>query len=101
MTVIKSAEEVAIMRKAGKIVAIVLQKLKDEIKPGIKTRQLDVLAVKELKKCGAKASFKGYHGYPAHLCVSINDEVVHGIPGKQTLSEGDIVADVMMTSCLG
>ena len=92
MTVIKSSEEVAIMRKAGKIVARVLQKLKDEIKPGIKARQLDLVAAAEVEKYGAKASFKGYKGYPAHLCVSINDEIVHGIPGEQTLDEGDIVS---------
>jgi len=92
MTVIKSAEEVAIMRKAGKIVAVILQRLKDEIKPGIQTKQLDCIAADELRKCGAKASFKGYHGYPAHLCVSINDEVVHGIPGDHALDEGDIVS---------
>lgn len=92
MTVLKSAEEIAIMRKAGKIVATVLQRLREEIKPGIKTQQLDLIAVEELKKTGAKASFKGYHGYPAHLCVSINDEVVHGIPGEYTLNEGDIVS---------
>ncbi len=92
MTVIKSSEEIAIMRKAGKIVAMILRKLQDEIKPGIKTRRLDQVAVEELKKYGAKASFKGYRGYPANLCVSINDEVVHGIPGEQTLDEGDIVS---------
>jgi len=92
MTVIKSSEEVAVMRKAGKIVAMILQKLKDEIRPGIKARQLDIVAAEEVKKYGARASFKGYHGYPAHLCVSINDEIVHGIPGEQTLDEGDIVS---------
>lgn len=92
MTVIKSSEEVAIMRKAGKIVAMILQRLKEEIKPGIKARQLDLVAAEEVKKYGAKASFKGYKGYPACLCVSINDEIVHGIPGEQTLGEGDIVS---------
>lgn len=92
MTVIKSVEEIANMRKAGKIVAMILQRIKDEIKPGIRTRQLDTIAADELRKCGAKASFKGYHGYPANLCVSINDEVVHGIPGDHALNEGDIVS---------
>jgi len=92
MTVIKSSQEVAIMRKAGKIVATVLQKLKDEIRPGIETQQLDTIAVEELKKHGAKASFKGYRGFPASLCVSVNGEVVHGIPSKRQLKDGDIVS---------
>jgi methionyl aminopeptidase len=92
MTVIKSRQEVAIMRQAGKIVARVLQRLREEIKPGIKTSDLDSLAASELKKYGAKASFKGYRGFPAYLCVSVNDEIVHGIPGERELSEGDIVS---------
>ena len=92
MTIIKSAEEIEIMRQAGKIVAEVLMKLKEEIKPGITTQLLDTIAAGELKKKGAKASFKGYRGYPASLCVSINDEVVHGIPGDRTLEIGDIVS---------
>jgi methionyl aminopeptidase len=92
MTIIKSEEEVAVMRKAGRIVAAVLERLKKEVKPGIKTTQLDAVAVDELKKWKAKASFKGYRGYPASLCVSINDEIVHGIPGDRVLREGDIVS---------
>jgi methionyl aminopeptidase len=92
MTVIKSSEEVAIMRKAGKIVAAVLQRLKGEMRPGIQTRQLDAVAVEELKKHGGRASFKGYRGFPASLCVSVNDEVVHGIPSARQLNEGDIVS---------
>jgi methionyl aminopeptidase len=92
MTVIKSDDEVAIMRKSGRIVAAVLERLKKEVKPGVKTKQLDTVAVDELRKWGAKASFKNYRGYPASLCVSINDEVVHGIPGGRVLQEGDIVS---------
>ena len=93
MTIIKSAEEIAIMRQAGRIVAIVLQKMSEAVKPGLKTRQLDEIAVKELGKWdNARASFKGYRGYPASICVSVNDEVVHGIPGKRVLKEGDIVS---------
>lgn len=80
------------MRRAGKLVATVLQKLREEIKPGIKTRHLDFVAMNELKKYGAKASFKGYRGFPAHLCVSVNEEIVHGIPGERRLQEGDIVS---------
>lgn len=92
MTVIKSPQEVAIMRQAGKIVAKTLQRLREEMKPGIKTNHLDAVAASELKKYGAKASFKGYRGFPAYLCVSVNDEIVHGIPGERELSDGDIVS---------
>lgn len=93
MTIIKSAEEIATMRQAGRIVAIVLQKMSEAVKPGLKTRQLDEIAEKELGKWEtARASFKGYRGYPASICVSVNDEVVHGIPGKRVLKEGDIVS---------
>jgi len=92
MTVIKSPQEVAIMRQAGKIVAKTLQRLTEEIKPGIKTSHLDSVAASELKKYGAKASFKGYRGFPASLCISVNDEIVHGIPGERELNSGDIVS---------
>jgi methionyl aminopeptidase len=67
--------------------------MSEAVKPGLKTRQLDEIAVKELSKWDtARASFKGYRGYPASICVSVNDEVVHGIPGKRVLKEGDIVS---------
>ena len=92
MTVVKSPREVAVMRQAGKVVAKTLKRLSEEMKPGIKTRHLDSLAASELKKYGAKASFKGYRGFPAYLCVSVNDEIVHGIPGERELSDGDIVS---------
>jgi methionyl aminopeptidase len=92
VTIIKSSEEIELMRKAGRVVAAVLQRLKEEIKPGIKTGQLDLIAEKELKNWGAKASFKGYRGFPASLCVSVNEEIVHGIPGERVLEEGDIVS---------
>lgn len=88
---VKSPREVELMRKAGEIVAIVLDVLKKQIKPGIITEELDAIAIEELNRQGAKSSFKGYRGYPAHLCVSINDELVHGIPGKRVIEEGDIV----------
>ena len=93
MTIIKSAEEIAVMREAGRIVAIVLQKMSEAVKPGIKTRLLDELAEKEVGKYSdARASFKGYHDFPASICVSVNDEIVHGIPGSKVLNEGDIVS---------
>jgi methionyl aminopeptidase len=90
--VIKSEREIAIMRQAGKIVAEVLKIVSQQVKPGIKTRELDITAEREVKKLGAIASFKGYHGYPANLCVSVNDEIVHGIPGDRVLKEGDVVS---------
>jgi len=93
MTIIKSAEEIAVMREAGKIVAIVLQKMSEAVKPGIKTWQLNDLAEKELGRWkGARASFKGYNGFPASICASVNDEIVHGIPDGRVLKEGDIVS---------
>jgi methionyl aminopeptidase len=90
--IIKSDKEIAIMRQAGRIVATVLEVLKGQVKPGMKTEELDVIVVKELEKLGARPSFKGYRGYPANLCVSVNDEIVHGIPGKRVLHDGDIVS---------
>jgi len=90
--IIKSAEELAIMRQAGKIVGSVLEILSHQVKPGMTTMELDIIAAREVAKLGAKPSFKGYHGFPATLCVSVNDEIVHGIPGKRALREGDIVS---------
>jgi methionyl aminopeptidase len=90
--IIKSPTEISIMRQAGKVVAIVLDTLKREIKPGITTGKLDALAAKIIKGNGAKASFKGYRGFPASICTSVNEEIVHGIPGKRVLNEGDIIA---------
>jgi methionyl aminopeptidase len=89
---VKSADEIAAMKQAGIIVATILAKLADRVEPGLKTKELDDIAVRELKRLGAESSFKGYHGYPATVCVSINDEIVHGIPGERALREGDIVS---------
>jgi methionyl aminopeptidase len=90
--IIKSEREIATMRRAGRIVASVLGVLRSQLKPGMRTKELDDIAARELVKMGAKASFKGFRGFPASLCVSINDEVVHGIPGKRVIREGDIVS---------
>ncbi len=90
--VIKSEREITVMRQAGRMVAVVLEILSGVIGPGMETKELDVIAGRELKKLGAKPSFKGYHGFPANLCVSVNDEIVHGIPGERVLKEGDIVS---------
>jgi methionyl aminopeptidase len=92
MVIIKSDEEIVIMRKCGKILAAILNKLRAEVRPGIKTGQLDVVMAEESKKMGVIPSFKNYRGFPASLCVSVNDEIVHGIPGERILQEGDIVS---------
>lgn len=89
---IKSDREIAIMRQAGRIVATILEMLSKQVRPGIKTKELDVIAARELERLGARPSFKGYRGFPANLCVSVNDEIVHGIPGERVLDEGDIVS---------
>ena len=90
--IIKSGQEIALMREAGRIVANVLEVLKSRVRPGMCTRELDGIAAEEAEKLDGQPSFKGYRGYPASLCVSVNDEIVHGIPGKRVLHEGDIVS---------
>lgn len=80
------------MRQAGRIVAEALQALAREVRPGITTAKLDKVAEREIRKRGAVPSFKGYRGYPASLCASVNHEVVHGIPGERALQEGDIIS---------
>jgi methionyl aminopeptidase len=92
MVIIKSDEEIVIMRKCGKILAAILNKLRAEVRPGIKTGQLDVVMAEGSKKMGVIPSFINYRGFPANLCVSVNDEIVHGIPGERILQEGDIVS---------
>jgi len=92
MVVIKSDEEIAIMRKCGRILAAILDRLRAEVRPGITTAELDRIMAEESRKRGVTPSFKNYRGFPANLCVSVNDEIVHGIPGKRTLQEGDIVS---------
>ncbi|MEA1872277.1 MAG: type I methionyl aminopeptidase [Chloroflexota bacterium] len=92
MVIIKSDQEIAIMRKCGKILAAILDRLRTEVRPGIKTGQLDIIMAEESNKRGVIPSFKNYRGFPANLCVSVNDEIVHGIPGERVLQEGDIVS---------
>jgi methionyl aminopeptidase len=92
MITIRTAQEIEIMRQNNQLVAHVLQRLKEAIKPGITTKELDQLAEGGIRKAGATPAFKGYRGFPASLCVSINEEVVHGIPGPQQLQEGEIVS---------
>lgn len=92
MVVIKSDDEIAIMRKCGRILSVILDRLRTEVRPGITTAELDMIMAKESRKRGVTPSFKNYRGFPANLCVSVNDEIVHGIPGERTLQEGDIVS---------
>ncbi len=92
MIKIKSLHEIEKMRAAGRIVAETFEVLKPMIVPGITTMELDKIAAEHIKKSGATCSFYNYSGYPGHLCLSVNDEVIHGIPGKRRLEDGDIVS---------
>ena len=90
---IKSAKEIALMREAGKILAETHERLAEAIKPGITTKDIDRLGEKIIRSYGCIPSFLNYEGYPASICVSVNDEVVHGIPtDERVLEEGDIVS---------
>ena len=80
------------MRRAGKVVAEMHEAIRASLKPGVTTAQLDRLARDVLTRRGATSNFLGYHGYPAVICASVNDEVIHGIPGERTLVEGDVVS---------
>ncbi len=91
MIIIKTAEEIEKMRVANQIVAKALLKLKEIVTPGITTAELDRIAEESIRSAGARPSFKGYKGFPASLCASINEVVVHGIPGKRKLREGDVI----------
>jgi len=91
MIILKSQAEIERMARAGRIVAEVLLKLKESVSPGITTNDLDRIAEEEIRRQGAIPTFIGYHGFPKSLCTSINDEIVHGIPGNRVLNEGDII----------
>lgn len=92
MIVIKSKQQIELMREASKIVAETHQILKEAVRPGISTLELDKIAEDNIRKYNAIPSFKGYGGFPGSICASVNDEVVHGIPGSRILKEGDIVS---------
>lgn len=92
MIQIKSEAEIATMREAGLVVGRTLEKLRAAVAPGVTTADLDALAEAEIRGDGAVPSFKGYHGFPATICTSVNEEIVHGIPGSRTLVEGDIIS---------
>ncbi len=91
MITLKSESELKLMRTSGRVVGQVLVELEKKIKPGVTTLELDKFAYEFFKKNDCVPAFLGYHGYPATICASVNDEVVHGIPGKRVLEEGDIV----------
>jgi len=87
MAEIKTKREIEIMKEGGKILAGIINRLAKEVKPGIATKYLDELAKNYILKAGGKCSFKGYQGYPACLCTSINEEIVHGVPSSRILKE--------------
>jgi len=88
---LKSASELASMRAAGRIVGTLLARLRAAAAPGVTTAALDALARDTIAELGGQPAFKGYRGFPAHICTSVNDEVVHGIPGARVLKPGDLV----------
>ena len=89
---IKTLKEISLMREGGRILATVMKELEKEVRPGITTEELNKKAEKLILKYGAQPSFKGYQGYPATLCTSINEEIVHGVPSERILKEGDIIS---------
>lgn len=90
--ILKSRDEIKVMRDAGRIAGEVLQMLAERVRPGLVEKELNEIVRREFKKRGVKPTFLGYYGYPATVCVSINDEVVHGIPGDREIMDGDIVS---------
>ncbi len=92
MITLKSNREIELMRRAGKITAAARAVARDMVKPGVTTHQIDRAVFEFIKSQGATPSFLNYNGYPASVCVSVNDEIIHGIPGKRVLREGDIVS---------
>ncbi len=92
MITIKSEQELVKMRRAGEVVAGFFELIESEIKPGVSTAQIDKIAYEYITANGCIPSFKNYNGFPASICASVNDEVVHGIPGSRVLKDGDILS---------
>ena len=92
MIIVKSEREIELMRRAGKITAAARALAGEMVKPGVTTREIDKAVFHFIRSQGAEPSFLNYNGYPASVCVSVNDEIIHGIPGKRVLQEGDIVS---------
>ena len=89
---IKTPEQITLMREAGHVVGETLELMRHTVKAGMTTGELDAIAEDHIRSRGAVPSFKGYHGFPGTLCLSVNDEVVHGIPGERVIAEGDVVS---------
>jgi methionyl aminopeptidase len=89
--IIKNRDEIETMRRAGRIVADAIAAARDAVRPGVTTADLDAVAARVIGEAGAQPSFLGYRGFPATICTSVNDEIVHGIPGRRALKEGDLV----------
>ena len=92
MIIRKSPEEIDRLRKAGRIVAETIERTVAAVRPGIQTTELDAISEATIVEAGATPSFKGYRGFPASLCVSVNEQIVHGIPGKRVLKAGDLLS---------
>ena len=92
MSILKSEAEFQAMRRAGRLVAQAHEAIREAVKPGVSSKDLDTIAEAIITKGGGKPAFKGYHGFPATICASYNEEVVHGIPNRRKLEEGDIIS---------
>ena len=92
MIPLKSPKDLIMLKRSGVILAIVMQKLQESLRPGMTTLEIDLLSAELIRKEKALAAFKGYKGFPGTACVSVNEEIVHGIPGKRVILEGDIVS---------
>lgn len=92
MIPLKSKKDLEAIRDSSRILAKIMQKLQQEIRPGISTQEIDNLATRLMRQEKVKSAFKGYRGFPANICISVNEEIVHGIPGPRIIKEGDIVS---------
>ena len=92
MLKLKNQKDIEKIRSSGKILAETFEIIKEQLKPGITTKDIDNISYNYINKCKAKSAFKGYMGFPANICISVNDEVIHGIPSARVLKEGDIVS---------
>ena len=92
MIVCRSQAEIAKLRRVNQLVGRILAELRQMVRPGVTTAQIDALAEQRVREAGAEPAFKGYHGYPATVCASVNEQVVHGIPSARALNEGDVVS---------
>ncbi len=93
MIVCRSQAEIEKLRRVNQLVGRILAELRQMVRPGVTTEQIDALAEQRVREAGAEPAFKGYHGYPATVCASVNEQVVHGIPSSRPLAEGDVVSD--------